>query len=167
MKENFDNSAERTLSTLATIILICGIISCVILGLAVLLMLADGNPYAFVILVSIAVVLFSTLVPWSIMKVLANMSLTLKDISNKLDSPTKISTKQLQTEQPRIPSGPATQEEPEVVEELKVGDRVRHTVYNTDKVMVISKINDNGSCLCVDEKGNPVATYSMSKLRKI
>ena len=92
MEENYNNSAEKTLTTMASIVLICGIIVCVILGLAFLACVVGLSSYAFVMLASIAVVLFSTLVPWSIMKVLVNMSLTLKDISCKLATPTQMST---------------------------------------------------------------------------
>jgi hypothetical protein len=43
------------------------------------------DPAAFIVLPSLVVALFATLVTWSVMKVLANMSMTLKDISKKLD----------------------------------------------------------------------------------
>ncbi|WP_033147822.1 hypothetical protein [Prevotella sp. P6B1] len=49
---------------------------------------------------------------------------------------------------------------------LKIGDRVRHNKYNKDKIMIIGKINNDGSCLCLDEQGHPLATYSLENLIK-
>jgi CHASE2 domain-containing sensor protein len=85
MKENFDNSAERTLTKMAKIILICGITCSALLGLCFIFLLVSWDPAAFIVLPSLVVALFATLVTWSVMKVLANMSMTLKDISKKLD----------------------------------------------------------------------------------
>lgn len=49
---------------------------------------------------------------------------------------------------------------------LKTGDRVRHNKYNKDRIMIIGKINNDGSCMCLDEQGNPLATYSLENLIK-
>ena len=50
---------------------------------------------------------------------------------------------------------------------LKEGDRVRHTTYYTDRVMIIGEINSDGSCMCLDEKGETFGTFSIEKLVKI
>lgn len=50
---------------------------------------------------------------------------------------------------------------------LKVGDKVEHEQYNRDKTMFIGRINDDGSCYCVDENGKGIATYSIEKLNKV
>ncbi len=50
---------------------------------------------------------------------------------------------------------------------IKVGDKVQHEFYNKDKNMFVSRINNDGSCMCVDEKGKEIATYSLEKLKKI
>ena len=52
-------------------------------------------------------------------------------------------------------------------ENLKVGDKVEHEQYSRDKIMFIGKINDDGSCYCVDENGIGIATYSIEKLNKV
>lgn len=49
---------------------------------------------------------------------------------------------------------------------FKTGDRVRHNKYNKDKVMIIGTINNDGSCMCLDEDGKPLATYSLENLIK-
>ena len=58
-----------------------------------------------------------------------------------------------------------TQVAPKVT--LKKGDRVRHTTYYTDRVMIIGEIHSDGSCMCLDEKGEPFGTFSIEKLVKI
>lgn len=52
-------------------------------------------------------------------------------------------------------------------EPLKKGDRVRHTTYYTDRVMIIGEINSDGSCMCLNEKGETFGTFSIEKLVKI
>lgn len=52
-------------------------------------------------------------------------------------------------------------------EDLKPGDRVQHEQYSRDKNLYIGKINGDGTCLCVDDKGNAIGTYSLGKLAKI
>lgn len=71
-----DNSAENTLTTIAKIVLLCGIIVTVIC-----LFTGFVNPEGFVIAI---MVLFSSLISWSLMKVLANISITLKEINQKI-----------------------------------------------------------------------------------
>ena len=38
--------------------------------------------------------------------------------------------------------------------------------YNKYRIMIIGKINNDGSCMCLDEQGNPLATYSLENLIK-
>lgn len=83
MKPN--NGAENTLSIIADIVLVLGIIGSFIC-LFTLTTVKVGykeefNPIGFGISVS---ALLSTLISWSVMKVLANISLTLKGISRKM-----------------------------------------------------------------------------------
>lgn len=88
----FDSSAEDTLKSIADIILICGIIATVLCGFNLIYIeqVKDGysyttekvfSPYGFVTTVAI---LLSSLVSWSIMRVLAVISLTLKDMNRKI-----------------------------------------------------------------------------------
>ena len=70
-----DNSAENTLTTIAKIVLVCGIIVTVIC-----LFYSFVNPVGFIITI---IVLLSSLINWSLMKVLANISITLKEINQK------------------------------------------------------------------------------------
>ena len=51
--------------------------------------------------------------------------------------------------------------------EIKVGDKVHHMVYDKEKVFIVGTINSDGSCLCLDEKGEPCCTYSINKLVKV
>lgn len=86
-----DNSAENTLTTIANIVLVCGIIATVICLFTVCFVeqIKPGytyltekafNPAGFVTTI---MVLFSSLISWSLMKVLANISITLKEINQK------------------------------------------------------------------------------------
>ena len=73
-----DNSAENTLTTIAKIVLVCGIIATVIC-----LFTACFVQQIEVFVITI-MVLFSSLISWSLMKVLANISITLKEINQKI-----------------------------------------------------------------------------------
>ncbi|MBR1754920.1 MAG: hypothetical protein IJ739_00140 [Bacteroidaceae bacterium] len=84
MEQKNDNGAEKTLTTLATIILVVGSVLCLLCGLSFMILLVSHEYSAIVALLAAIPVLFGTLVTWSIMKVLANISLTLKDINKKL-----------------------------------------------------------------------------------
>lgn len=50
---------------------------------------------------------------------------------------------------------------------IKRGDKVRHTTYYTDRVMIVGEINYDGSCICLNEKGESFGTFSVDKLIKI
>lgn len=88
-KKSDENSAEKTLQGVATFIMICGIISTIICLFSMTFIDVDTgyhketvfNPSGFAVTVG---VLLSTLISWSTMMVLANISLTLKDIKKKM-----------------------------------------------------------------------------------
>ena len=91
-KQKVDNSAENTLINIAKIVLTCGIIANIIC-LFTLAFIEDPkagysyrtetvfNPSGFATTI---MVLLSSLVSWGILKVLANISLTLKEINSKI-----------------------------------------------------------------------------------
>ena len=86
IKENGDdNSAERTLSTIADIILVVGILGALgcFFSLAIVTDKYDEVDFSFAGFGISICVLFSTLISWSLTKVIANISLTLKEIKNK------------------------------------------------------------------------------------
>ena len=74
-----DTSAERVLTAVATIVLICGIIATII-GLIAFF---DNvhNPESLGISIAF---LIGTLISWSVMKVIANISINLKEINKKI-----------------------------------------------------------------------------------
>lgn len=78
-------TAEKVLSVLSVIILVCGIIATLICAFTITTIEAryetEFNPAGFGITVSILV---GSLISWSIMKVLAHISITLKEIYKKL-----------------------------------------------------------------------------------
>ena len=74
-----DNSAERTLGGIATLFLVLAILI-VIIGFCVLLCGLAYGMTVFAVSLLLFVVLLGT---WAIMKVLANISLTLKEINSK------------------------------------------------------------------------------------
>ena len=51
--------------------------------------------------------------------------------------------------------------------DLKVGDKIQHESYYKDKDLYVGKINADGTCLCVNDKGEAVCTLSINKLHKI
>ena len=84
-----DNSAENTLKVIATIVLVCGIIAAVICLFTVAFIQDPEfhytskkifNPAGFATTI---MVLLSSLISWGFLKVLANISLTLKEINHK------------------------------------------------------------------------------------
>lgn len=79
-----NRGAEDTLSIIADIVLVLGIIGTVV-SLFTLALEGENhnefNPMGFAITFS---ALLSTLISWSVMKVLANISLTLKGINRKI-----------------------------------------------------------------------------------
>lgn len=77
-----DVKAEKTLNTIAYIVLILGLIATGITFIA-LLIIPETFLLSFVIAPAIAVYV---LLLWSVMKVLANISLTLKDIDRKMNA---------------------------------------------------------------------------------
>lgn len=88
-----DKSAENTLSTIANIIVICGIIATLICLFTVVFVENPDymgldfqskhifNPSGFA---STITMVFSILVSWSLLKVIANISITLKEINKKM-----------------------------------------------------------------------------------
>ncbi len=50
---------------------------------------------------------------------------------------------------------------------IKEGDKVMHPRFNSGKDMYVGKINSDGTCLCVDDKGEAIATLSIDNLKKI
>ncbi len=82
-EQNADNNnAENTLSTIAMIILIVGISAAVVCLLSLTTIDGEFNPAGLGLSV---LILLSTLISYSIMTVLANISLTLKDINKKIE----------------------------------------------------------------------------------
>lgn len=81
---NKNSSAENTLSIIADIVLVLGIIGTVVCLFTIVFVGRHNdefNPVGFGITLS---GLLSVLISWSVMKVLANISLTLKGINKKL-----------------------------------------------------------------------------------
>lgn len=84
-----DNSAEKTLIMIANIVLVCGIIATIVCLFSIVWVEDPSwtyrtkymfNPSGFVTTI---MVLFTSLISWSFMKVLANISITLKEINTK------------------------------------------------------------------------------------
>lgn len=88
--QKVDNSAENTLITIANIVLVCGIIATIICVFTMVVIEDPSyhyrtkymfNPAGFATTI---MVLLSSLISWGFLKVLANISLTLKDIKGKM-----------------------------------------------------------------------------------
>lgn len=75
-----DVTAETTLSALATISLVCGIIATII---SVYFIFDSGFNSIELYLIPISI-LFGTLLTWSTLKVFVNISITLKEIKDKI-----------------------------------------------------------------------------------
>ena len=91
-EQTIDNSAEVTLNTLAVIILVCGIFASVICFFTLCFMDVPKPGYHYITekafnpggFATTVTVLFSTLISWGVLKVLANISITLKSINSKI-----------------------------------------------------------------------------------
>ena len=87
-----NNSAEDTLTIIANIVLVCGIIAtffciftiCFVKGIKPGHYYIEETQFNPIGVVTTLIVLFSSLISWSFMKVLANISLTLKEINKKM-----------------------------------------------------------------------------------
>jgi hypothetical protein len=79
-KSATDVTAENVLSVLANIILICGIIATIVSCLVIF----DSGFDMFELYLLPASILIGTLITWSTMKVFANISITLKEIKDKM-----------------------------------------------------------------------------------
>ena len=135
------SSAENTLKTIATIILICGIIVSVILLFTAMFIEEPSysyhtekvfNPEGFVMTVG---VLLSSIATWASLNVFANISLRLKGIQETMplrlvEAQTVLPTNIQQEEEKTERKGVST---------LKVGDKV---VYR--KTMAICKVEEIG-----------------------
>ena len=106
-----ENSAEKTLATIADIILIVGIIVTVICLFTLCFVEVPKSMYrtekkfspsGFATTV---MVLFSSLISWSVMKVLSNISLTLKEINGKIKGEEKTQVSKPQAPKPTKPTG--------------------------------------------------------------
>ena len=89
-EESSNNGAENTLTVIADFVLVCGIIASLICLFTMVWVRNPAytyyeeymfNPSGFATTIMI---LMSSLITWSFMKVLANISLTLKDINKKM-----------------------------------------------------------------------------------
>lgn len=88
--DSSNNSAENTLTVIANVVLVCGILASVICLFTIVWVRNPAytyidkymfNPSGFATTIMIVM---SSLISWSFMKVLANISLTLKDINKKM-----------------------------------------------------------------------------------
>ena len=75
------NNAEKTLNILANVVLICGILASVVCLFSMIGGERVFNPSG---LATTLLIFFSSLISCCLMKVLANISLTLKEINKKL-----------------------------------------------------------------------------------
>ena len=84
------DNAENVLKVVADIILVIGIIATIVCFFALCFETEkhyyskDETHLSFSGFITTFMVLFSTLISWSVMKVLVNISLTLKDIDKKI-----------------------------------------------------------------------------------
>lgn len=88
-----DNSAENTLSVIANIVLVCGVLATLICLFTIVFVKNPDylgldfqskhifNAEGFV---STIMILFSSLISWSLLKVVTNISITLKEINKKI-----------------------------------------------------------------------------------
>ena len=79
-----DVTAENVFSVLANIILICGIIATIVSCLVIFDQIFDSGFDMFELYLLPASILIGTLITWSTMKVFANISITLKEIKDKM-----------------------------------------------------------------------------------
>lgn len=111
-----ENSAEKTLSTIADIILVVGIIVTVICLFTLCFVEVPKSMYSTKTefspsgFATTVMVLFSSLISWSVMKVLSNISLTLKDINNKIKGEEKPQAPKPQTTKATMQKGKSKEE---------------------------------------------------------
>lgn len=92
-EKTINNEAEDMLSSIANVILIVGLLSTLVCTFTICFITGVKSGYTYVEetvfnptgFATTITILFSTLISWSVMKVIANISLTLKDINKKLD----------------------------------------------------------------------------------
>lgn len=77
------SGAEKTLIMLAKITLICGILVTIVF-IVLFLSEIDDPDESIVFLICAISILFGTLISWSTMRIFANISITLKEILNKI-----------------------------------------------------------------------------------
>ena len=106
-----ENSAEKTLATIADIILVVGIIVTVVCLFTLCFVEVpksmyrtekEFSPSGFATTI---MVLFSSLISWSVMKVLSNISLTLKAINSKIKGEEKPQSPKSQAANPTKSTG--------------------------------------------------------------
>lgn len=111
-----ENSAEKTLATIADIILVVGIIVTVICLFTLCFVEVPKSMYSTKTefspsgFATTVMVLFSSLISWSVMKVLSNISLTLKDINSKIKGEDKPQAPKPQASMATMPKGKSKEE---------------------------------------------------------
>lgn len=78
--KGLDSSAEHILSVMGVIILVSGVIATFI---GLIYLFSEGFSDSTVLIATISILL-GTLITWSVLEVLANISLTLKEINAKI-----------------------------------------------------------------------------------
>ena len=111
-----DNSAENTLATIANIVLILGIIATFICLFTLCFVEVPKSMYSTKTefspsgFATTVMVLFSSLISWSVMKVLSNISLTLKDLNSKIRGEEKPQVPKPQASMATMPKGKSKEE---------------------------------------------------------
>ena len=111
-----ENSAEKTLATIADIILVVGIIVTVICLFTLCFVEVPKSMYSTKTefspsgFATTVIVLFSSLISWSVMKVLSNISLTLKDINSNIKGEKKPQAPKPQATKASSPKGKSKEE---------------------------------------------------------
>ena len=111
-----DNSAENTLATIANIVLILGIIATFICLFTLCFVEVPKSMYSTKTefspsgFATTVMVLFSSLISWSVMKVLSNISLTLKDLNSKIRGEEKPQLPKPQASKSTMPKGKSKEE---------------------------------------------------------
>ena len=111
------------------------------------------------------VVIYFIMFIWGILNIILffkiwGMTNDIKDIKNLLMGNPSISI-------PTLSNNNAKDTSYKDSETIKVGDRVQHCTYYRDRIMFVGRINSDNTCLCVDEKGEAIATFSINNLSKI
>ena len=111
-----ENSAETTLATIADIILVVGIIVTVICLFTLCFVEVPKSMYSTKTefspsgFATTVMVLFSSLISWSVMKVLSNISLTLKNLNSKIKGEEKPQAPKPQESKASMPKGKSKEE---------------------------------------------------------